>query len=46
MLKELPANTRITVINGIILVKEKIYLFQKLKKEIFRQCHDVKTAEY
>jgi hypothetical protein len=46
MLKELPANIRITVINGIILVKEKIYLFQKLRKEVFRQCHEIKTVKY
>jgi hypothetical protein len=27
VLKELPTNTKIIVINGIIFVKEKIYLF-------------------
>jgi hypothetical protein len=37
-------NTRIIVIDGIILVKEKIYLSQKLRKEVFHQYHDIKTA--
>jgi Integrase zinc binding domain len=46
VLKELPANTRITVVDGIILVEEKIYLSQELRKEVFRQCHEVKTAGY
>ena len=46
MLKEPPANTKITVIDGIILVKEKIYLSQELRKEVFRQCHNVKTAKH
>jgi hypothetical protein len=46
MLKKLPANTRITVINRIILVEKKIYLFQKLKREVFRQCHKIKITEY
>jgi hypothetical protein len=46
MLKESFANIKITVINEIILVKKKIYLSQELKKEIFRQCHDIKTVRY
>jgi hypothetical protein len=46
MLKESFKNIRITVVNGIILVKKKIYLSQKLKKEVFRQYYNIKIIEY
>jgi hypothetical protein len=39
-------NIRITVVNGIILVKKKIYLFQKLRKEVFCQYYNIKTVKY
>jgi hypothetical protein len=45
-LKEPPANIRITMIDGIILVEKKIYLSQKLRREVFRQCHNVKIVRY
>jgi hypothetical protein len=44
VLKESPANTRITVVDGIILVEKRIYLSQELRKEVFRQCHEIKTV--
>jgi hypothetical protein len=34
------------MINKIILVEKKIYLSQKLRKKVFRQCHNVKIAEH
>jgi hypothetical protein len=34
------------MINRIILVEKKIYLSQKLRKEVFRQYHNVKTVRY
>jgi hypothetical protein len=34
------------MVNEIILVEENIYLFQKLRKEVFRQYYNVKTVEY
>jgi hypothetical protein len=46
MLKKSPTNIKIIVIDGIILVKKKIYLSQKLKKKAFRQYHNIKTAEH
>jgi hypothetical protein len=46
MLKKLFTNIRIAVIDGIILIKKKIYLFQELRKEVFRQYYNVKIAEY
>jgi hypothetical protein len=46
VLKKPLTNIRITVIDGIILVKEKIYLSQKLRKKVFRQYYDIKIAKY
>jgi hypothetical protein len=46
MLKEPPENTKITVKNGMILMKGLAYIPQLLRKGVFEQNHNAKIIKY